>query len=339
MAIQVNGTQVIGNSRELTNISSLDAATVAAIAAAGVGGGKANVLSHVQDTSGTFTVPIDCTLVIQVIGAGGTGCQMANVYGSNRTALATGGASGGYAVKKLTVTAGTTFTVVCGAGATPAGGDTANTFRDGLTGGNSTVTGTNVNMTANGGGGGRGYNASGYDATKTLTSNAGGSASGGDSNVTGAVSTASCGWTENQFYFFAFGCSAGAGIAPLGGNTTGNTKRAINLSTIDVLYDTAVSLGAASARDIGPFEYYQTRTSIGGPAMWFAFTASGSNRNNKRKSSTVDQVPGWDGVFGGGLGASFVTAYTLNDSCSIRQETERVYSGSGACVFTMFTDF
>ncbi len=39
MAIQVNGTQVIGNSRELTNIASVDATTVAAMAAAGVGGG------------------------------------------------------------------------------------------------------------------------------------------------------------------------------------------------------------------------------------------------------------------------------------------------------------
>jgi hypothetical protein len=39
MAIQVNGTQVIGNSRELTNIASVDATTVAALSAAGVGGG------------------------------------------------------------------------------------------------------------------------------------------------------------------------------------------------------------------------------------------------------------------------------------------------------------
>jgi hypothetical protein len=39
MAIQVNGTQVIGNSRELTNIASVDATTAASITAAGVGGG------------------------------------------------------------------------------------------------------------------------------------------------------------------------------------------------------------------------------------------------------------------------------------------------------------
>lgn len=39
MAIQVNGTQVIGNSRELTNIASVDATTVATLNAGGVGGG------------------------------------------------------------------------------------------------------------------------------------------------------------------------------------------------------------------------------------------------------------------------------------------------------------
>ena len=39
MAIQVNGTQVIGNSRELTNIASVDATTLATLNAAGVGAG------------------------------------------------------------------------------------------------------------------------------------------------------------------------------------------------------------------------------------------------------------------------------------------------------------
>ena len=39
MAIQVNGTEVISNSRALNNIASIDATTAAAIGAAGVGGG------------------------------------------------------------------------------------------------------------------------------------------------------------------------------------------------------------------------------------------------------------------------------------------------------------
>jgi type 1 fimbria pilin len=39
MAIQVGGTTVINNSRQLQNIASVDATTVAAFGAAGVGGG------------------------------------------------------------------------------------------------------------------------------------------------------------------------------------------------------------------------------------------------------------------------------------------------------------
>lgn len=52
MAIQVNGTQVIGNSRELTNITSVDATTVAAFGAAGVGGGSLSVTASGSITSG-----------------------------------------------------------------------------------------------------------------------------------------------------------------------------------------------------------------------------------------------------------------------------------------------
>ena len=49
MAIQVSGTQVIGNSRELTNIASVDATTAASIGAAGVGGA-----STTQGAVGTY---------------------------------------------------------------------------------------------------------------------------------------------------------------------------------------------------------------------------------------------------------------------------------------------
>jgi hypothetical protein len=43
MAIQVNGTEVISNSRALNNIASVDATTAASISAAGVGGGAGSV--------------------------------------------------------------------------------------------------------------------------------------------------------------------------------------------------------------------------------------------------------------------------------------------------------
>ena len=54
MAIQVNGTQVIGNSRELTNIASIDATTTAAINAAGVGGVNLSYTADGSITKGKF---------------------------------------------------------------------------------------------------------------------------------------------------------------------------------------------------------------------------------------------------------------------------------------------
>ena len=54
MAIQVNGTQVIGNSRELTNIASVDATTVAAFGAAGVGGVNATYTADGAISQGVF---------------------------------------------------------------------------------------------------------------------------------------------------------------------------------------------------------------------------------------------------------------------------------------------
>ncbi len=58
MAIQVNGTQVIGNSRELTNIASVDATTAAAIGAAGVGGGS-NTFTAAQSVSAGVPVGLN----------------------------------------------------------------------------------------------------------------------------------------------------------------------------------------------------------------------------------------------------------------------------------------
>ena len=55
MAIQVSGTQVIGNSRELTNIASIDATTAAAIGAAGVGGSPTFLASPPNFASPTTT--------------------------------------------------------------------------------------------------------------------------------------------------------------------------------------------------------------------------------------------------------------------------------------------
>jgi len=53
MAIQVNGTTVIDNSRNLTNIASVDAATVTALGNAGVGGGATSLIQSPTSIGGS----------------------------------------------------------------------------------------------------------------------------------------------------------------------------------------------------------------------------------------------------------------------------------------------
>lgn len=59
MAIQVNGTEVISNSRALNNIASVDATTVAAMGAAGVGGATKLITANTSlGTASTYSFPL-----------------------------------------------------------------------------------------------------------------------------------------------------------------------------------------------------------------------------------------------------------------------------------------
>ena len=131
MAIQVSGTQVIGNSRELTNIASVDATTAAAIEAAGIGGGGGFPIWDPTSTpdvtltsSGTWTKPSlsDGTWVlVYMVGGGGAG----TVEGNN---WANGGAAGAahiFSGQASEFPSSVTFTIA--AGGTPNGGDGGDT--------------------------------------------------------------------------------------------------------------------------------------------------------------------------------------------------------------------
>ena len=61
MAIKVNGTTVINDSRALTNIASVDATTVAAIGAAGVGGETTLLVDRANIADGTSYVEVSFT--------------------------------------------------------------------------------------------------------------------------------------------------------------------------------------------------------------------------------------------------------------------------------------
>lgn len=133
------------------------------------GGGGGVYLPHFVLTSNTtWNVDLDGQVCVHVIGGGGSGAT----YGANQ---ATGGGAGGYSRKIIDVVSGQAYTVVIGAGGAP-----KTVAGNGSTGGASTFSGHSVSMTANGGEGG-------YQGG---TGASGGTASGGDVNVTGGGSGA-----------------------------------------------------------------------------------------------------------------------------------------------------
>lgn len=121
MAIQVNGTTVIDNSRQLTNIASVDATTVAALGSAGVGGAPNYLVTPPDFTSpdatfssnGTYSrgsTPADQLLWVYLVGGGGGATQNISSY------ITYGGIGGSY--RFLVATAGTldgaTYTIGAG---------------------------------------------------------------------------------------------------------------------------------------------------------------------------------------------------------------------------------
>lgn len=221
MAIKVNGTTVINDSRTLSNIASVDSTTVAALGAAGVGGGKNNSLVVLQDVSGTLTIPIAGDVVFIAVGGGGGGAAIS--YPNNTTASqggarysASGGAGGGTAIKKLTgVSAGSTYSCTIGAGGTRTDGifsSASSSVRTGSggAGGQTTISGTGISLTANGGGGGN-FNTSG-----NATSGAAGTASGGDLNFTGSTSSTSSQTAAAGDYGATYVASSGGSPSSVG---------------------------------------------------------------------------------------------------------------------------
>lgn len=136
----------------------------------GGGGAVSSVYKDyvITTSSTTWVAPYDCTVTFHAIGGGGAGGR--NVYSTNYHA--SGGGAGGYCRKTVEVKSGDSFTLTVGAGGIWTGGV-------GQPGGNTSISGPNVSMTANGG-------SAGVATTPGATSGVdGGSASGGDLNFTG----------------------------------------------------------------------------------------------------------------------------------------------------------
>lgn len=117
MAIKVNGTTVINDSRALSNIASVDATTAASITAAGVGGSGGNIAdwdpTSTPDvtftSSGTWTNPntADSTLVIfYAVGAGASGSTGYYAWGGGGGGAAVVAGTMGGLPSSVTITVG-----------------------------------------------------------------------------------------------------------------------------------------------------------------------------------------------------------------------------------------
>jgi len=133
MAIKVNGTTVINDSRALSNIASVDATTAAAIGAAGVGGGSApeppdwasptTTLTSSQTWTKPGSIGNDDWVVFYAIGGGAAWANVSYKNGGS------GGSAAVFAIKGSAIPS--TVAIVVGAGGSGGsvdGGDTTMTF-------------------------------------------------------------------------------------------------------------------------------------------------------------------------------------------------------------------
>ena len=161
-------------------------------------------------SSGTFTVPTNCTDVyIEAIGGGGGGGRAVepSFWTPNHASTGAGGGGGAYARKHVTSPSGNyTITIGAGGGSAAAGSAT-------------TVTGTGCNISAGGGQPGS-SDVNGIGATGTGGN--GGTAAGGDVNYTGGRGGKACDNRDGVAGLLHDRVGSGAGGSAAGGNGDGN---------------------------------------------------------------------------------------------------------------------
>jgi len=173
------------------------------------GAGAACTALHNQTGSHTWTAPADCTVVIQAVGAGGSGGGISKDDTDNMEVAVSGGSGGGYSRKKVSLSSGDVLSFTVGAGGATEFLNDNGTDNTGNAGGATTVTGPNsLSLTANGGSGGSGRRVTSGDLT-FATQPTGGTASGGDLNVTGTAGTNVTSFTppftNDDIYLFSAG--------------------------------------------------------------------------------------------------------------------------------------
>jgi hypothetical protein len=294
-----------------------------------------------QKSSYTYTFPYDGTVIVHVIGAGGSGAAQSGNY------LCTGGGAGGYSRKQFSVTSSTTATVTTGSGGLSVGSNATET--EGVTGGvSSFVLGVST-LTANGGVGGKRY-------PSANTFAAGGTASGGDVNYQGGRSgKLAYDWNENlrsctgggAVNLFGFStddvrggdqtnlsyriATGGGGVGGRGGDHLGTNEKS-----------TSGGGGAAGpAQDLsnGPSE--QARTSAGGAGGSRLFTFNGPILDGVggqglisyvNISTGANEMPSF-GTIGMGAGSGGITAVNSGNDfgADLQPPYAGLFGGGGGC--------
>ena len=164
--------------------------------------------------SDTFIIPANTAAFVYLVGGGGSGGVAARSDSSSAGTAAAGGGGGGGAIKYLAASGSdNTLTFTIGAG----GAGRNNYAQAGATGGTSTLTGTGISLTANGGAGG-GYASILGTSEITASGAAGGTATGGDTNIDG-------GSTGDIVKTSGHGYNVGAGAMFNGGDIAANSSR------------------------------------------------------------------------------------------------------------------
>jgi len=260
-----------------------------------------------------WVAPSDCTVVIQAVGGGGAGGVIAQDDLDNMEVAVSGGSGGGYSRKKVSLSSGDTISFTIGAGGGSAYVQDNNNFV-GNSGSATTVTGPNsLSLTANGGEGGRGRRVTSGVLTFTSQS-AGGTASGGDLNVTGTagtfVSNFTPPFTNDDIYFFP----AGSFSSGFDGAITSPQTEYVHHNSVGnsaTLYDDPSSIGNILYANISP--------------------EKGKMSGQINVSTASYQVVGQDGTLGCGGGA------TGNISGDGSTGSRTGWSGGGGAGFVAIT--
>lgn len=292
-----------------------------------------------QKSSYTYTFPYDGTVIVHVIGAGGSGAAQSASY------ICTGGGAGGYSRKQFSVTSSTTATLTTGTGGKSVGNDSNDAA--GVAGTASTFVLGSDTLTANGGAGGDRYPGANVFA-------AGGTASGGDVNYQGGRSGKSY-LQYNNTYRVATGGGAvnlfGFDTAEVGGgdHTNASQRSATGGGGVggkggDVSNGSnlCASGGGGSA---GPAEEVENgpnqtgRTSAGGPggARLFLFTGPYLEGVGQRGllthvnfTSGVTEIPSFGTTgLGAGTGGLVATNSASDFGASLQPPQAGIFGGGG----------